>query len=190
MCISPSEKTYTSWMFSMAGNLTHILYPRKHLWIVSHSIYSNAKFAIPEHNRSSSRRVMSKIRAGVCNCGPVWFSPGESIFSNAYFLNAEGQNAFCHKTSKTRYSHLSFYHPSQRNEPIRMWKKLIQITTGYFLRWRTSYHLFPGPPISKMVAESNFPPWWRWGQIPYPRALILMPVGCPRPSPHPVASHW
>ena len=51
-------------------------------------------------------------------------------------------------------------------------RKLILMTTGYFLRWRPSYHSFPGPPLSKMAAESNFPPWGRSGcQIPYPRTL-------------------
>ena len=50
-------------------------------------------------------------------------------------------------------------------------KKLIQITTGYFLRWRTSYYLFPGYPLSKMAAESNFSTWGHSGQIPYPRAF-------------------
>ena len=28
------------------------------------------------------------------------------------------------------------------------------MTTGYFLRWWTSYHSFPGPTLSKMPAES------------------------------------
>ena len=51
-------------------------------------------------------------------------------------------------------------------------RKLILMATGYFLRWRTSYHSFPGHLFSKMAAESNFPPWGSSGcQIPYPRAL-------------------
>ena len=35
---------YFSWIFSVAGNLTHILYSQsKYLWIFSHSIYSNVQ---------------------------------------------------------------------------------------------------------------------------------------------------
>ena len=61
--------------------------------------------------------------------------------------------------------------------------KLILMATGYFLRWRTSYHSFPGPPLSKMAAESNFPPLGRSGcQIPYPRTLQF-PWVAPAPSP-------
>ena len=61
--------------------------------------------------------------------------------------------------------------------------KLVLMTTGYFLRWRPSYHSFPGPPLSKMAAESNFPPLGRSGcQIPYPRTLQF-PWVAPAPSP-------
>ena len=49
----------------------HILYSREYLCIASHNIYSNEKCAMPEHDMSSSRRVMSNRRAGVCNCSPV-----------------------------------------------------------------------------------------------------------------------
>ena len=37
-------------------------------------------------------------------------------------LNAEGQNAFCHKTSKTSKKQVSFCHPSKRNEHIKTWE--------------------------------------------------------------------
>ena len=61
--------------------------------------------------------------------------------------------------------------------------KFILMATGYFLRWRPSYHSFPGPPLSKMAAESNFPPLGRSGcQIPYPRTLQF-PWVAPAPSP-------
>ena len=68
-CISPSVEDIFQ-LDIWRGYLTHILYSQKYLWIVSQSIYSNAKCTIPEHDMSSSRRVMSYIRAGVCNCGP------------------------------------------------------------------------------------------------------------------------
>ena len=61
--------------------------------------------------------------------------------------------------------------------------KLILMATGYFLRWRPSYHSFPGPPLSKMAAESNFPSSGRSGcEIPYPRTLQF-PWVAPAPSP-------
>ena len=61
--------------------------------------------------------------------------------------------------------------------------KLILMATGYFLRWRTSYHSFPGSPLSKMAAESNFPSWGRSGcEIPYPHVLQF-PWVAPAPSP-------
>ena len=74
------------------------------------------------------------------------------------------KNTFCHKTSNfkaTRYSRsrswilLTFVLPSFTEEidPSKC-GKLIQMTTGYFLRWWTSYHSFPGPTLSKMPAES------------------------------------
>ena len=60
---------------------------------------------------------------------------------------------------------------SQRNEHIKMWETH-SVITGYFLRWQTSHHSFPGPPLYKMVAESNFLPWGCSGcQTLYPRAL-------------------
>ena len=61
--------------------------------------------------------------------------------------------------------------------------KLILMATGCFLRWRPSYHSFPGPPFSKMPAESNFPPWGHSGcQIPYPRTFQF-PCVAPASSP-------
>ena len=37
--------------------------------------------------------------------------------------------------------------------------KVIQMTTGYFLTWQTSYHSFPSPALmSKLAAVPNFPP--------------------------------
>ena len=50
LCAFPQGlKTYSSWIFRVAGNLTHMLYSRKYLWIitVSHNVYSNAKCAMP-----------------------------------------------------------------------------------------------------------------------------------------------
>ena len=61
------------------------------------------------------------------------------------------------------------------------------MATGYFLRWRPSYHSFPGPPFSKMAAESNFPPWgWMSNSLP---TYASIPVGCPRPLSHPGANY-
>ena len=54
---------------------------------------------------------------------------------------------------------VSFCHPSQRNEHIKMWETH---PNDYWVFFKTAdllYHSFPGPPLSKMAAESNFPPW-------------------------------
>ena len=56
-------------------------------------------------------------------------------------LNAEGQNdTFCHKTSKTSKKqqdtpnfHSAILHKEMNTSEC---SKLIQMTTGYFLRWR------------------------------------------------------
>ena len=77
-----------------------------------------------------------------------------------------------------RKKKVSFWHPSQKMNTLKC-GKLIQMTTGYFLRWWTSYHSFPGPPLSKMAVsqisqlthvcftESNF------GGLPTPHPPIL-----------------
>ena len=68
-----------------------------------------------------------------------------------------GKNTFCHKTSSfkaTRYFQISFCHPSLKKWTHQKCGKLIQMTTGYFPRWWTSYYSFPGPTLSKMPAES------------------------------------
>ena len=58
--------------------------------------------------------------------------------------------------------------------------KLIQMTTGYFLRWRTSCHSFPGHPLSKIAAAGS-------NSLQTRASLSLIPVGCPPPpSPHPI----
>ena len=68
LCISPSVED----IFQLdIQHGWHILYSQEYLCIVSHNIYSNEKCAMPEHDMSSSRRVMSNRRAGVCNCSPV-----------------------------------------------------------------------------------------------------------------------
>ena len=53
--------------------------------------------------------------------------------------------------------------------------KVIQMITGYFLTWRTSYLSFPSPPVSKVAAVPNFPPWERSGcQIPWLHAFTCL----------------
>ena len=73
-----------------------------------------------------------------------------------------------------RKKKVSFWHPSQKMNTLKC-GKLIQMTTGYFLRWWTSYHSFPGPPLSKMAVS----------QISQPMcaSLSLISVGCPPPHP-------
>ena len=56
--------------------------------------------------------------------------------------------------------------------------KLIQMTTGYFLRWQTSCHSFPGHPLSKIAAAGSNSQQTR-------ASLSLIPVSCP-PPPHPI----
>ena len=60
-----------------------------------------------------------------------------------FLLKAEGQNTFCYETSRRK----------ERG-------KLIQMTTGYFLNWRTTYHSFQGPLLF---------PRWPLSQISHPR---------------------
>ena len=52
---------------------------------------------------------------------------------------------------------VSFCHPSQRNEHIKMWETH---PNDYWVFFKTAdllYHSFPGPPLSKMAAELKFP---------------------------------
>ena len=46
---------------------------------------------MPEHDMSSSKRVRSKIRAGVCKCGPVWVFY-LSVISKTCGRAASGEN--------------------------------------------------------------------------------------------------
>ena len=67
LCAFPQVwKTYSCWIFSVAGNLTQMLYSRKYLWIVSHSVYINAKCAVLEHDMPSSRRPEGLMAKGWC----------------------------------------------------------------------------------------------------------------------------
>ena len=53
---------------------------------------------------------------------------------------------------------VSFCHPSQRNEHIKMWETHPNDYWVFSKMADLLYHSLPGPPLSKMAAESNFPP--------------------------------
>ena len=71
---------------------------------------------------------------------------------------------------------------------ISKFGKLIQMNTGYFLRWQTSYHSFPGPQLSKMaVGQISHPGDVQdrmSNSLPKCTSLTLIPVGYPPPPPH------
>ena len=80
---------------------------------------------------------------------------------------------------------VSFCHPSQRNEHIKMWETHPN-DTGYFPRWWTSCHSFPGPPLFKMAAESNFPHPGKVQDVKFPTCVHFTEPnsrGLPPPSP-------
>ena len=107
----------------------------------------------------------------------------------------EGQNSFCTETSigfkntifclKKRQDIPNFRFAilhEEMNALKRM--KLIRMTTGYFLRRRTTYHSFPGP--------LHFPIWqlrlWAFritNSSPRYASLSQIYVGCPPPPPPP-----
>ena len=84
-----------------------------------------------------------------------------------FLPKAEGQNTFCYETSRRK----------ERG-------KLIQMTTGYFLKGRTTYNSFQGTLLF---------PRWRLTQISHPgdvkdvkslpacASLGQIPAGCPPP---------
>ena len=108
----------------------------------------------------------------------------------------EGQNSFCTETSigfkntifclKKRQDIPNFRFAilhEEMNALKRM--KLIRMTTGYFLRRRTTYHSFPGP--------LHFPIWqlrlWAFritNSSPRYASLSQIYVGCPPPPPPPI----
>ena len=105
----------------------------------------------------------------------------------------EGQNSFCTETSigfkntifclKKRQDIPNFRFAilhEEMNALKRM--NLIRMTTGYFLRRRTTYHSFPGP--------LHFPIWqlrlWAFritNSSPRYASLSQIYVGCPPPPP-------
>ena len=91
---SVSVEDIFCWIFSVAGNLTHILYSQfKYLWIFSDSIYSNVQCQnMTCHHHL--RRVMTNKRAGVCNCGPVWIFD-LFIITKICGRGASGENKYC-----------------------------------------------------------------------------------------------
>ena len=76
---------------------------------------------------------------------------------------------------------VSFCHPSQRNEHVKMWE------TGYFLRWRTSYHsLTLRPSTFQDDGWVKFPTLGRFrmsNSLPTCASLSLIHMGCPPPPP-------
>ena len=85
----------------------------------------------------------------------------------------------------TRYSKLSFCHPSQRNEHIKMWETRPN-DYWVFSKMAAFLSLIPWSSLSKMAAESNFPPWGRMSNSLLTYASI--PVGFPHPLSHPGAT--
>ena len=73
--------------------------------------------------------------------------------------------------------------------PSRMWETHPNDYWVFSKMADLLYHSFPGPSLSKMATESNFPPWERSGcQIPCPRALhwvylpwVAHPSSCGKP---------
>ena len=63
---------------------------------------------------------------------------------------------------------VSFCHPSQRNEHIKMWETHAN-DYWVFSKRADSLSLMPyGPPLFKMAAGSNFPPWGEFQDVKLP----------------------
>ena len=80
---------------------------------------------------------------------------------------------------------VSFRHPSRRNEHTKMWETHPNDYWVFSKMADLLYHSFPGPPLSKMATESNFPctvgTFRMSNSLPTCASLGVIAVGCPPP---------